>query len=122
MKLIDSSCWVHFSRQKGDPAADARVRQLLTTGHAAWCAPVRLELWNGVGNEHDRRLLRDLEQRIPELEITDDVWQSACDLANRCRKAGQTAPAVDVLIAACARHHGVDVEAVDAHFDFLMKL
>jgi predicted nucleic acid-binding protein len=62
------------------------------------------------------------EQTLPELPITDDVWAAACGLASRCRKAGKTAPALDVLIAACARHHGVEVEHADSHFDFLMTL
>jgi len=31
-------------------------------------------------------------------------------------------PANDLLITACARHHGVAVEAADAHFDFLKTL
>ena len=68
---------------------------MLERGNAAWCPAVRLELWNGAGNESDRRILR---------------------------KAGKTAPAIDVLIAACARHHGVELEHADAHFEFLMAL
>ncbi|MGI8435899.1 MAG: hypothetical protein ACR2NX_03205, partial [Chthoniobacterales bacterium] len=59
---------------------------------------------------------------IPALEINDEVWNEACELAGRCRKAGKTAPANDVLIAACARHHGVELERADAHFDFLLTL
>ena len=85
-------------------------------------SPIRLELWNGVGDENDRRILRDFEQTLPELPVTDEVWTEAYTLAGRCRKAGKTAPAIDVLIAACARHHGVDLEHADSHFDFLMTM
>ena len=98
------------------------MRRLVERGEAAWCSAIRLELWNGVGDEGDRRILRDFEQTLPELAIDGDVWAAACALASRCRRAGQTAPAVDVLIAACARHHGVEVEHADSHFDFLMIL
>ena len=35
---------------------------------------------------------------------------------------GKTAPSNDILIAACARPHQVEVEAADSHFDFLMTL
>jgi len=113
MKLVDSSAWVHCLRRRGEPKVVDGVRRLIESGEAAWCPAIRLELWNGVGDESDRRILRDFEQTLPELPITDDVW---------CRKAGRTAPAIDVLIAACARHHGVDVEHADSHFDFLMTL
>ena len=121
-KLVDSSSWVHCLRRGGKREIVNRVRQLVESGEAAWCPAIRLELWNGVGGDADRRILRDFEQTLPELGITDDVWAGACALAARCRKAGKTAPAIDVVIAACARHHGVEVEHDDSHFDFLMTL
>src|SRR6266536_2649084 len=110
MKLVDSSSWVHGLRRGGKPEIADRVRRLVESGEAAWCPAIRLELWNGVGGDADRRILRDFEQTLPELGITDDVWAGACALA------------VDVVIAACARHHGVEVEHDDSHFDFLMTL
>jgi predicted nucleic acid-binding protein len=75
-----------------------------------------------VGSDADRKLLRDYEQRIPELPITDAVWQEARELADRCRRAGKSAPPHDILIAACARHYGVEIEHDDAHFDQLIQL
>jgi hypothetical protein len=36
-------------------------------------------------------------------------------------KAGRRAPANNLLITACARHHG-EIEFADAHFDFLKTL
>jgi predicted nucleic acid-binding protein len=122
MKLVDTSSWVHQIRRRGDPAVRARVEQLLRTGEAAWCPIVRLELWAGVGSEADRSLLRDYQQRLPELSFTDEVWQNACELADRCRGAGKTAPPHDIAIAACALHHGVEIEHDDAHFDLLANL
>jgi predicted nucleic acid-binding protein len=122
MKLVDTSSWVHQMRSKGDPIVRARVEQLLTVGLAAWCPIVRLELWAGVSNQQECVALREYEQRIPELAINDEVWQSACELADRCRKAGKRTPASDLLISACARYHGVELESADAHFDFLKTL
>jgi predicted nucleic acid-binding protein len=122
MKLVDSSAWVHCLRRRGRSEVVDSVRRLMESGEAAWCSAIRLELWNGVGDETDRRILRDFEQTLPELPITDEVWAEACALASRCRKAGKTAPAIAVLIAACARHHAVTVERADAHFDFLMTI
>jgi predicted nucleic acid-binding protein len=122
MKMVDSSSWVHALRRHGDEIARERVRILVTSGQAAWCAAIRLELWAGVGADPERQMLKDLEQRIPELAINDEVWQSACELADRCRKAGKRAPASDLLITACARYHDVELEAADAHFDFLKTL
>ncbi len=92
MKLVDSSAWVHCLRRRGEPKIVDRVRRLVESGAAAWCPVIRLELWNGVGDESDRRILRDFEETLPELPITDDVWAAACALASRCRKTGRTAP------------------------------
>ena len=67
-------------------------------------------------------MLREMEQRIPELALNDEVWDLGCELAHRCRKAGKRVPPNDLIIEACARSHGVEVEAADAHFDFLKTL
>ncbi|MEX1118205.1 MAG: PIN domain-containing protein [Terrimicrobiaceae bacterium] len=122
MIIIDTSLWVHQLRQKGDPAKRRRVEELLSAGDAAWCSPIRLELWRGVRGEKEARVLKEYEQVLPEYSLSNDVWQEACELAARCRRSGKTAPFADILIAACARHHSVQVERNDAHFDFLMQL
>lgn len=122
MKLVDSSSWVHALRRRGDDSARERVRLLVLSGQAAWCPVIRLELWAGVGADPERQMLKEMEQRIPELLINDEIWQAACELADRCRKAGKRVPPNDLLIVACARYHGVEVEAADTHFDFLKTL
>jgi predicted nucleic acid-binding protein len=122
MKLVDTSSWVHALRRKGNADVRARVQSLLERGEAAWCPMVRLELWNGVGSEDDRASLRSLEHVLLELPMNDAIWQAACDLADRCRRAGRTAPVQDVLIAACAHHHQVELEHCDEHFSWLMTI
>jgi len=115
--LIDTSSWIHFLRPDGDPAVRARVDGLLRAGTARWCPLVRLELWNGAGGERERKVLREFERLLPELAITPEVWNEACDLARRCRAGGVTVPATDILIAACARHHGAHLEHSDGDFE-----
>ncbi len=122
MKLVDTSSWVHQIRAAGDPQVRARVEALLSAGTAAWCPQVRLELWAGARSEHDRKLLRDYAKVLPNLDITDDVWKLACELGDRARRAGVSAGAGDLLIAACARFHGVELEHSDSDFDRLTKL
>ncbi len=122
MKLVDTSSWVNQQRSKGNPLVQQRVEDLLKAGLAAWCPVVRLELWAGVRNERERQILRVYEQVIPELPITDEVWQLACDLADLGRGRGRTFPSNDLLIAACALHHKVEVEHADQHFDEILQL
>lgn len=122
MILVDTSCWVHQIRKDGNVSVRARVDSLLATGQAAWCAMVRLELWCGVRSDYDRKLLRAYEEIIPDLPITDAVWSSAQQLASRCRAAGITAQATDLVIAACAKHHGAAVETADADFSRILSV
>jgi hypothetical protein len=117
--LVDSSSWIHFLRPNGDPLVRARVQSALLNGDACWCPLVRLELWNGAAGDRDRKILREFEAVLPELSIDDDVWASAYDLARRARAAGVSVPATDLLIAACARRHGAELEAADSDFDML---
>ncbi len=119
MVLVDTSAWIHFLRPDGDAASRAGVAAHLAAGTARWCPIVRLELWNGAGGDREKKVLREFERLIPELAITTEVWNEACDLARRCRAAGVSVPASDVLIAACARHHGARLEHADSDFDLI---
>ena len=122
MKLVDTSTWIQALRRQGEPIVRERARLLVTSGQAVCCPIIRVELWAGVGKDHERQMLREMEQRIPELAINDEVWDLACELADRCRKAGKRVPPNDLIIEACARFHTVEVDAADAHFDFLKTL
>ncbi|MFO7536338.1 MAG: PIN domain-containing protein [Kiritimatiellia bacterium] len=122
MKLIDTSSWIESLRFDGDRAVGERVRALLLSGEAAWCPLVKVELWNGARGDHEKKVLREMEENLAELEIAPAVWAQACDLARKARSAGHTVPATDLLIAACARHHHVELEHTDTHFDMLEKL
>ena len=100
----------------------ARVESALTAGEACWCPLVRLELWNGAAGERDRKILSDFESVLPELSIDDEVWAAADALARRARPSGVSVPATDILIAACARRHGAELETTDADFALLRSV
>jgi predicted nucleic acid-binding protein len=108
-------------RVDGDQAVRARVEALLESGAACWCPMIRLELWNGAG-ERDKIALKDFERHLLELPIGAGVWDAAYQLAQKARKAGVTAPGSDVLIAACARFHAVELEHSDSDFDRLLGI
>ena len=122
MILIDTSSWIHFLRPNGSPEVRSRVSAALSAGEACWCPLVRLELWNGAAGDRDRKSLRDFDDVLLEIAIDDDVWASAYELARRARSAGVSVPATDILIAACARRHGADLETADSDFERLAAL
>ncbi len=120
--LIDTSAWTHALRRAGDAAVSARVKQLLDDRRAAWCEMVRLELWSGVGGPDERRELLRLDDALPRVPITDEVWQDAAQLASRARAGGLRFPASDLVIFACAKRHGLSVDHADKHFELLQDL
>ena len=99
-----------------------RVNTLLQQGRAAWCPPVRLELWRGVTNDIERRVLRQYEALLPTYEISSVVWDRAVRLADRGRTAGVTTPLTDLLIFACAKEHRLELAHDDSHFTQLEQL
>jgi len=106
-------------RERGDPVVRARVELALEEGEACWCPQVRLELWNGAGGDRKKKILRRFERTLPGLPVDDEVWESSMDLARRARTRGVTMSSSDLLIAACARRHGADLETSDADFENL---
>jgi predicted nucleic acid-binding protein len=120
--LVDTSSWIQYLRPNGDAAVSRRVQQALTSGEACWCPMIRLELWNGAGGERERKVLRDFERLLPELPITDEVWNDAVELARKARANAITVPASHLLIVACARHHAASLESADTDFTLLAEV
>ena len=114
---VDTSSWVEALRVDGDGAVRSRVAAALGEGRARLAHIVLLELWNGARGERERRELSHIEAAVPILETSEAVWDAARALARACRAAGVTVPATDLLVYACARHHGVDLEHADAHLE-----
>lgn len=122
MKLIDTSCWTHALRRKGDPQIKSRVAKLLESESAAWCQAVRLELWRGANNDWDRELLEHLHANVKMLAISVPVWDHAVQLSQALRSRGITVPLADMLVHACGWVHGVLIEHNDHHLELLQQL
>lgn len=120
--LIDTSAWIDALRRRGHAATREAVRSVLADGRAVTCPLVLLELWNGARGTAEARMLRDLEADIEVVPIDAAVWATATDLARGCRAAGVTVPATDLLVAACAARHSLELLHRDAHFDDIARV
>jgi predicted nucleic acid-binding protein len=119
--LVDTSAWIDSLRQDGNREIASTVKELAADGQAVLCEIVRLELWNGAGGDAEMRLLRGLERDLVCVPTTNEVWARARDLARLCRAKGLTVPATDLLVAACAAEHGLDLVHHDTHFDQIRR-
>jgi predicted nucleic acid-binding protein len=117
--LIDTSAWVEAMRRRGDEAVRNEVHAALRAGRARFCDFVRLELWNGIGGDAERKWLLELEQSVETVPTDERVWAEARRLAQEARRQGLSLPGSDLLIAACARVHSLEILHRDGHFDRL---
>jgi len=121
MKLVDTSSWVEYLRGLESEAGN-RVETLVLAGEAAWCDMTLVELWHGARGSMEKRELAEMEKEITKLAMDESAWKLATRLALRCREKGLTVPSTDLVVAACALAHGVDLEHCDRHFDQILPL
>ena len=121
MKLVDTSCWIEYLRERGSAIGDS-VETLILAGEAAWCDMTLVELWHGVRGAKEKKTLAEMETEIELIPVNRDVWQAASTLALCARERGFTIPASDIIIAACATTHGLELEHCDKHFDVLLPI
>ncbi len=122
LTLIDTSLWIEALRSGGDEKDRATVQEILEAGSAAWCEIIAIELWNSAKGKRELDALSHFQRAIPMLPISDEVWREARSLATKARSSGLSAPTVDIIIAACARHHNVHLAHKDRHLKLLMDL
>ena len=120
--LVDTSSWIEALRAGGEIDIRGRVYSLMINGVAAWCDLVAVELWNGARGPSEKKKLAELEKEITCLPTTKEVWSLARLLAKECRKAGETVPSTDIIIASCALHHNAVIEHCDEHIDVILKV
>ena len=121
MKLIDTSSWVEYLRGRESETSE-RVETLVLSAEAAWCDITLVELWHGVRGAKEKRELTEMENEIERIPVDATVWRLASRLAFRCREKGITVPISDIVTAACAATHGLELEHCDKHFNELLPL
>ncbi|HTX22853.1 MAG TPA: PIN domain-containing protein [Candidatus Aquilonibacter sp.] len=121
MKLVDTSSWVEYLRDRESEIGDS-IEVLVLSGEAAWCDITLVELWHGVRGTKEKRELAEMENEIERIPVDAAVWQLASKLALRCREKGLTLPISDIVTAACAVTHGLELEHCDKHFNELLPL
>jgi len=121
MKLIDTSSWVEYLRGFESEAGKS-TEVLVLRGQAAWCDMTLVELWQGVRGAKEKRELAEMEREINLVPVNSAVWRFAGKLALSCREKGINAPVSDIVIAACAVTHNLELEHCDKHFDAIVPL
>ncbi len=111
MILVDTSVVIDYTRS-GDP----KLLALFQANGAAICGVTRAEVLAGARSpQHRVRLVAALNSFFP-LSIPDSLWDDIGDCLLTLRSAGVTVPFADVVIAAVAIAHDVELWTRDAQF------
>lgn len=119
--LIDSSVWILALRKSSDPSAKERVDCLLKEERAAITPIIEVELLGGANSEKEFDLLKRRFDALPQIPITQGVWEKAARLAFQLRRASKTIPHIDILIATAAIVAGIPLLHADRHFDLMAE-
>lgn len=120
--LIDTSAWIEVLRDRSNSALCSAVEMALHENRAAICHPIWIELYRGVRGKREIEQLNSLRRLCQWLDFDDLCWQTAAQVARRCREGGVAVPLGDVLIFACAKRYEMELIEQDQHFILMSKI
>ena len=111
--LVDSNVFIALTRHRVDSSRwlGSRFEDIFT------CGMVRLEVLRGMKNPRERDAMAAFFNVLCHVPTDNTLWEQATELAWEMDRRGQTIPAQDILIAACALRAGVPVFTADKHFE-----
>jgi predicted nucleic acid-binding protein len=119
--LLDTSIWICYLRPRGWDDLKTAVQQVLTVEPVYTCWVVMAELLIGARDERGFTQLFETLRALPEIPVTDRVWEAAARLGYTLRRQGVTIPLPDLVIAQAAITGDLTLWHVDDHFEHLRR-
>ena len=121
MVLVDTSIWIVFFRS-GKSADASKLDMLLEEGSACICGLVEAELLPGL-KRVDRQKVQDLFRGLPRVDTPERTWNIVSDIQVKALSKGIGPFSIpDLIIAAVAVDHGLQVFTRDRHFKNIAKV
>lgn len=115
--LLDTSVWVCYLRPRGYEDLKSELRTVLSEGGVYTCWPVNAELLVGARDDEGYARLLELLRALPQVPITEEVWEGASRLGHTMRRQGALIPLPDLLIAQATIERGLTLWHLDDHFE-----
>ena len=119
--LIDTSVWIFALSKNFLPGIKERVDMLLKENRVAISPMIKLELLGGTKTKREFEKLKNRLDSLHEIEINDDLWQKAAEMAFSLRRKGISVPYADILISAAALCESTLLLHADEHFNLIAK-
>jgi predicted nucleic acid-binding protein len=120
--VADSSALIEYFRRGGSPAVQDAVAAVIADDELAFNGIIFVEVVGFAADARERRALRASFAAFRWLALEDGDFDLAADIGFDLRRRGQTVPATDLIIAACAIRAGAELLHVDDHFAEIAKV
>ncbi len=115
--LLDTSVWVCYLRPRGHEHLKSQLRTVLSEGGVYTCWPVKAELLVGARDDEGYARLLELLRALPQVPISEEVWEGASRLGHTMRRRGVLIPLPDLLIAQATIESALTLWHLDDHFE-----
>jgi predicted nucleic acid-binding protein len=107
--------WIEFFR-KPESALTLHLKRLLRERRVIMVGIVLAEILQGVRDPKESNLVREHLSKLPYVEVTRGVWETAGTISSSLRRKGITIPLSDLVVAASALSENLQVFTTDPHF------
>jgi hypothetical protein len=114
--IADTSIWIDYLSGRNARVGDA-VARLIDDAKMALVGIVLMELLRGTRGEGEQRRLEDQLHGVVFIEMTIGAWRRAGVMSAELDTQGTPTPRSDVIIAALALEHGLELYTRDKHFE-----
>jgi len=120
--LIDNSAWARLAHPSLDDDRVAELAEEFEAGTITVCVPFLLEAGYSARTASDHAELLDDLRALPQVAIDETVERRALQAQAQLARVGHhRLPPVDLLVAALADRHGLDVLHYDADYDVIRE-
>jgi predicted nucleic acid-binding protein len=119
--LIDSSLWVDYFRARTPDSIRRQVTGWIERPEAVAAIPVIYEIRRRCRRD-EREYVDSTLSTVSLLALPGDLWEMAIVLGRACADSGFTAGPLDLLIAAVALHHDVELVTFDADYSLVAQV
>jgi predicted nucleic acid-binding protein len=106
------------------PAVREELEPLITRALVGICGVTELEMLYSARNIQERaRMKEQLEASLDRVDIPEDIWERAADIQEAVTEQAQhrSASIPDLIVAATARAHGLEILHYDRDFDTIAR-
>jgi len=119
--VLDTSVWISALRKDFLPQARNLVARLIDEEQVLILPIIKLELLAGTKTRKEFSRLKMRLDALPEIEMSEGVWETAQSLAFLLRKNGLAIPLIDTIILASAKSASAMLIHNDKHFDMAKR-